>query len=252
MNNQPKVRIFRTLEDLSLAAAGRIEEFARVNCTFKQSFNIALSGGLTPKLLYQILADTMGGRIRWKMVHIFQVDERCVPPDHVQSNFRMIKESLLSGIDIPETNVHRMAGEMEDRDAASHQYAEELKSVLHPEEGEFPRLDMVLLGMGPDGHTASLFPSSEALSEQKLWVRPNYFEKLDSHRLTLTLPVLNGAADVVFLLAGADKAATLKKVLEGPPADLPAQMIKPVKGQVTWFVDESAARLLSAEIKAGA
>jgi 6-phosphogluconolactonase len=252
MSNQSKIKIFRTLEDLSLAAAGRIEEFARVNCTFKQTFSIALSGGLTPKLLYQILAGSMGGRIRWNMVQIFQVDERCVPPDNAQSNFRMIQESLLSGIEIPAANVHRMVSEMEDRDAASRQYAEELKSVLHPEEGAFPRLDMVLLGMGPDGHTASLFPGSEALDEQKLWVRPNYFEKLNSHRLTLTLPVLNAAADVVFLVAGADKAVTLKKVLEGQPSGLPAQMIQLVQGQVTWFVDESAARLLSAEMKAGA
>lgn len=247
---KPTVKVFSTLEELSWAAAARFEEFARIHTVKKKVFSVALSGGLTPKLLYQILASqTFAGRIRWERVHLFQVDERCVPPDHPQSNYGMIRETLLSRVPIPDANVHRMAAEQEDREEACRQYAAELARVLKPAQGELPRLNMVLLGMGPDGHTASLFPGSEALDEQVLWVRPNYLEKLKMHRLTLTLPVLNAAAEVAFLIAGADKAQTLRQVLEGAPGQLPAQKVQPVKGNVTWFVDEAAGRLLRPETR---
>lgn len=244
------VKVFPMLEELSWAAAARFEDLSRISAIEKRKFCVALSGGLTPKLLYQILgSETFAGRIRWENVHIFEVDERSVPPDHPQSNYGMIREALLSRISIPEENVHRLAGEAEDLDEVCRQYSAELARVLQPQKDEFPRLDMVILGMGPDGHTASLFPSSEALEEKTLWVRPNYIEKLKMHRLTLTFPVLNAAREVLILIAGADKAETVRKALEGPPGQFPVQRIDPVNGRLNWFLDEAAARLLSPQPK---
>ena len=147
---------------------------------------------------------------------------------------------------VPEPNFHRMAAELPDRDAAAQQYAEELARILRPQTSDWPRLDLVLLGVGPDGHTASLFPGSAALDEQSRWVAPNYVEKLTSYRLTLTFPVLNAAAEIIFLVAGADKAEALRQVLDASSAagKLPAQRIRPAQGQVRWYVDKAAARFL--------
>jgi 6-phosphogluconolactonase len=181
----------------------------------------------------------------WQNIHLFQVDERCVPPDHSESNYRMLHETLLSAAPIPEANFHRMAAEQADLAQASREYAEQLDRVVRLRQGDFPRLDLIVLGMGADGHTASLFPDTAALEEKVAWVRPNYVEKLKMHRLTMTLPVLNAAAEVVFLISGAEKAEVLRQVLEGPPGNFPAQCIQPVNGRLTWFVDEAAARLLT-------
>ncbi len=206
---------------------------------------MALSGGTTPKLLFELLASpNFQGRVRWSNLQLFQVDERCVPPDDPQSNYRMIRQALLESVPLPAENFHRMAAECPDREQAAREYAEELARVLHPAPGEWPRLDLVFLGMGPDGHTASLFPGSHALDERSAWVAPNFVAKLDSFRLTLTLPVLNAAAHVIFLVAGADKAETLRQVLEGPEGRFPAQLIQPARGRLSWFLDESAAHLL--------
>jgi 6-phosphogluconolactonase len=244
------VKIFPTLEELSWAAAARFEDLARICAIEKRNFCVALSGGLTPRLLYQILgSETFAGRIRWDNVHIFEVDERAVPPENPQSNFGMIRETLLSHISIPEENVHRMAGEAENLDEVCRQYSAELVRVLKPAKDEFPRLGLVILGMGPDGHTASLFPGSEALEEKVLWVRPNYIDKLKMKRLTLTFPILNAAEEVLLLVAGADKAETVRKVLEGPPGQFPVQRVDPVNGRMSWFLDEAAARLLNSPPK---
>jgi 6-phosphogluconolactonase len=182
--------------------------------------------------------------VKWTNVHLFQVDERCVPPDDVQSNYRMIRHAMLETSPLPAENFHRMAAERPDRETAAREYAEELSRVLRPASGEWPRLDMVFLGMGPDGHTASLFPGSPALAERTEWVVPNFVAKLNSFRLTLTLPVLNAAAHVIFLIAGEDKAETLRQVLEGPDGQFPAQLINPSRGRLSWFLDKSAAKLL--------
>lgn len=247
------IRIFSTLEELSWAASARLEDLARIKAIEKKIFSAALSGGSTPKLLYQILGSpTFAGRVRWQNVHLFQVDERCVPPDHPESNFRMIREVLLDRSPLPGANFHRMPADCPDLDQASRQYAEEMARVLAPQGSEWPRLELVLLGMGPDGHTASLFPGTQALDERVLWVRPNYVEKLKVHRLTMTLPVLNAAAHVIFLVSGEDKAEVLRRVLEGPPGQFPAQGIQPVNGRLSWFVDESAAHLLSRETRGDA
>jgi len=240
------VKVFTTLEDLSWGAACAFEDLARLKQVEGKTFCAALSGGLTPRLLYQILAGrALLGRIEWNNVQLFQVDERCVPPDHPDSNYRMIRESLLESAEIPAANFHRMQAEEADLEKAARDYAAELASVLEPQNGLRPRLDIVFLGMGPDGHTASLFPGTAALEEHNLWVRPNRVERLGMSRLTMTLPLLNASAHVIFLVAGADKAETLRKVLEGPPGELPAQRIQPVDGSLSWFLDEAAARKLS-------
>ena len=161
MTQSPEIRIFDDLEHLSWAAATRFEEQARIKAIEKKPFSVALSGGSTPKLLYELLGSpTFPGRVRWPNVQLFQVDERCVPPDDPQSNYRMIRQALLESSPLPEENFHRMAAERPDREQAAREYAEELARVLHPAPGEWPRLDLVFLGMGPDGHTASLFPGS--------------------------------------------------------------------------------------------
>ncbi len=241
-----QVRVFSGLEQMSWAAASAFEDLARLKLIEGKPLSTALSGGLTPRLLYQILASpALAGRIKWKNIQLFQVDERCVPPDHPDSNYRMIHEALLAGADIPAENFHRMQAEQADLEQAARDYALELARVLTPENGQRPRLDIVFLGMGPDGHTASLFPGTPALEEQSVWVRPNHVERLGMSRLTMTLPLLNAAAHVMFLVAGADKAETLRKVLEGPPGQLPAQLIQPPDGSLEWFLDEAAARKLS-------
>jgi 6-phosphogluconolactonase len=241
-----EVKVFSSLEEMSWAAVCAFEDLSRLKAVENKTFSAALSGGLTPRLFYQILGSpALAGRIRWKNIHLFQVDERCVPPDHPDSNYRMIREALLDNADIPAENFHRMQAEETDLDRAARDYAHELARVLQPQDGDWPRLDMVFLGMGPDGHTASLFPGTAALEEQTVWVRPNNVERLGLRRLTMTFPALNAAAHVIFMVAGADKAEALRKVLEGPSGQFPAQKVQPLNGSLSWFLDEAAARKLS-------
>jgi 6-phosphogluconolactonase len=242
-----EIKVFPDLEPMSQQAAGRFVRLSNQRAAQGKLFTVALSGGSTPRRLYEILGTPpTAQRIPWTNIHLFQVDERCVPPDDVESNYRMIRETLLSHGAVPEANFHRMAAELADRDEAAREYAEELRRVLRPEANEWPRLDLVLLGMGPDGHTASLFPGSDALEVQVLWVVPNYVEKLKAYRLTLTLPVLNAAGCVMFLVAGEDKAETVRQVLDpsSEPDRFPAKRVRPTSGQVSWYLDEAAAALL--------
>jgi 6-phosphogluconolactonase len=211
---------------------------------------VALSGGSTPKALYSLLATPgFADRIPWPKVHLFWGDERCVPPDHAESNYRMVRESLLSKINFPPENVHRMAGEKEPKLAAA-EYDNELKTFFQLSEGEPPRFDLILLGLGEDGHTASLFPGSEALKETKLLVTANFVGQLNTARLTLTLPVLNNAGNVCFLVAGASKAAIVKEVLgtDSATGKLPAQRVRPVRGALTWFITRDAAAALPTHV----
>ena len=227
--SRPEVRVFPNLEELSWHAASRFEELAKRRVAEGHIFAAALSGGSTPRRLYQLLASVpFSDRIPWRSVHLFQVDERCVPPDHADSNYRMVREALLTNGLVPAPNFHRMAAELPDREQAARQYAEELARILKPQAGDWPRLDLVFLGLGSDGHTASLFPGSAALDEQSRWVAPNYVEKLNAYRLTLTFPVLNAAAEIIFLVAGADKAEALRQVLDASSAaeKFPAQRVR--------------------------
>jgi 6-phosphogluconolactonase len=245
-----EIRIFTSREAASWAAATRFEDLARIKTIERKPFAAALSGGSTPKLLYQILGSpTFASRVQWSNVQLFQVDERCVPPDHQQSNYRMIRETLLAGGLLPDTHFHRMQAERVDRERACKEYAREIQSVLNPGPGEWPRFELILLGMGPDGHTASLFSGSPAEREEAAWVCPNYVKKLDMYRLTLTFPVLNAGANVIILVSGEEKAEILREVLEGRKERFPVQNVQPTDGQVSWFLDEDAARLLSDETR---
>jgi 6-phosphogluconolactonase len=206
---------------------------------------IALSGGTTPKRLYQLLATPgYASRIDWLRVHVFFGDERCVPPNDPASNYRMAREALLDRVPLPPTNVHRMRGEADPAVGAA-DYERELRTVL----GARSRLDLVLLGMGDNGHTASLFPGLTAVREHERWVVAEYVAEVGMWRLTLTPATINAAAEVVFLVSGAGKADMLARVVDGPrqPDQLPAQVVAPTNGQLRWLVDAAAAAKLRQE-----
>lgn len=208
-------------------------------------FTLALSGGSTPKALYKLLAQHP--ELPWGQIELFFGDERTVPSDHPDSNARMARESLTRMAFVPETRVHRIRGELTPREAAA-DYEQTLRA--HFPGVALPTFDLILLGIGPDGHTASLFPHTAALREQSAWVTANWVEKLSTHRVTLTYPVLNAAAQVLFLIAGADKAPALKQLLEvdGPIEDIPSRGVKPA-GKLTYLVDEAAAAQLVSRAK---
>jgi 6-phosphogluconolactonase len=234
------IRTFADVESLSEVAAQEFVRCAREATAERGRFAVALSGGSTPKRLYQLLAgEPFRNQLDWGRVGIFWGDERCVPPDDPQSNYRMAREAMLEKLPIPADHIHRMEAERPDLDAAARDYQNVLARVLP---GEPPALDLVLLGMGPDGHTASLFPHTDALHETTRWVVPNHVPQLHTNRLTLTRPILNRAREVLFLVAGADKAERLAEVLAGPadPTRLPSQSIQP-DGQLVWFIDQAAA-----------
>jgi 6-phosphogluconolactonase len=211
-------------------------------------FAVALAGGSTPERLYRLLAtEPYVSGLDWSRVHAFQGDERCVPPDDPASNYRMAREALLARVPIPAGNVHRIRGE-DEPDAAAAAYERDLRDAFATPDGP-PRLqpgarfDLVLLGMGEDAHTASLFPGSAALQEPTRWVRAVPLSDGSPARVTLTPVVINAAADVVFLVSGRAKASTLRKVREGPyqPDVLPAQLVAPRAGRLRWLVDADAA-----------
>jgi 6-phosphogluconolactonase len=217
-------------------AANRIVSAAAL----RERFSIALSGGSTPKTLFQLLAsEAYKSRIDWPRVEIFFADERCVPPDHADSNFRMANETLLSRVPIRKENVHRMRGEIDPNQAAK-EYGEMLTARL----GD-GGLDMILLGMGDDGHTASLFPGTAALNETKHRCVANFVAKLNMWRITLTAPFINRAEEILVLATGSSKAKRVSEVLEGPrdPQRLPIQMIDPIRGKLTWILDADAAAM---------
>jgi len=210
----------------------------------KGHFDVALSGGSTPKGLFTLLAGKPG--LPWDRVRFFWGDERHVPPDHADSNYRMANEALLSKIGARPEQVWRMKGENPDAAAAATDYEGQLREYFASGAGQFPRFDLVLLGMGPDGHTASLFPGTRALGEFERLVVSNWVGKFYTDRITFTAPLLNAAATVLFMVGGADKAPALKAVLEGPyePAQLPSQMIRPEQGRLVWLIDSAAGAML--------
>lgn len=243
----PEIHVFPSLEELSRAAAEELAALANAaRPPDSPPFAAALSGGSTPKHFYELLATPeFSSKAPWPRVHLFQVDERCVPPDDPRSNFRMMREAMLQKI--PAAHFHRMAAEQEDREAASAAYADDLRRTLGAAPAEWPRLDVIYLGMGDDGHTASLFPDTLALAERERAVCPNYVAKLDMYRLTLTLPVLNAAKRAIFMVSGAGKAEMLRQVLRAPagaPAQYPAQLVKPSSGSIAWYLDQAAAARL--------
>jgi 6-phosphogluconolactonase len=238
------IRILETGEEVARAAADSFTEIAAASISAEGRFSVALAGGSTPRHTYQLLASPeYRDRIKWSEVHIFFGDERCVPPTDSESNYRMVEEAMLSHVPIPEENVHRMIGEG-DAHANASLYESELQTFF--DGAPWPRFNLVLLGMGDDGHTASLFPGSEALKETRAWVVSNWVEKFQSYRITLTAPAINHAANIFFLVAGASKAERLREVLRGArdPLRLPAQLIQPIAGSLVWIVDKAAAARL--------
>ena len=212
-------------------------------------FSIALSGGSTPHGVYALLAtdDKRRAAIAWDKVHVFWGDERHVAPDHPDSNFRMANDTLLSRVPIDPAQIWRMKGEYPDASKAADEYERDLRDAFKLLAGELPRFDLVLLGIGTDGHTASLFPDTPVLKETERLVAANWVPRLQTDRITLTVPVLNNAACAVFQVEGAEKSAVLKDVLEGPyrPERLPAQLVSPHRGRLLWIVDRSAASALA-------
>jgi 6-phosphogluconolactonase len=206
-------------------------------------FTIALSGGSTPNRLYELMADPNAEyrkQLPWQRMHFFWSDERPVGPDDSESNYRMANEAMLSRVVVPEENVHRISGEKSSAQDAADAYESELRSFFELANDKLPRLDLILLGMGADGHTASIFPGSEVLQEKRRLVGAPWVEKLHTYRITMTLPVLNNAAAVLFLVSGEDKAAIINEVINGEPGRFPAQSIFPSNGSLSWLLDKAA------------
>ena len=237
--NKKNVEVVRDAGALASRAAEKFIEIAHQAIERQGAFSVALSGGSTPKKLYELLASPdFREQLDWEQIHFFFGDERNVPPDSDESNFKMADSAMFSRLkELPATNIHRVPGEAAAADAAN-EYEQLLKDFF---QNELPRFDLILLGMGPDGHTASLFPESPALTENARWFVENWVEKFSAYRLTLTFPVINNAANVLFLVAGSDKAVVLNEVLHGAENKYPSQKINPLDGELIWLLDRAAA-----------
>jgi 6-phosphogluconolactonase len=244
LRSTPEIVIVEDIRAIGREAARRVRRSATMALLTRGRWRIALAGGSTPRGLYQLLADEQqaSGKIDWSKTEIFFGDERAVPPDHPDSNYRMVSETLLSRIVIPPGNVHRMEGEAADLDAAAVRY----EAVL----GDELPLDLAILGMGADGHTASLFPGTTALAERTRRCAAVRVPRLATNRITLTYPVFESAREVLFLIAGSDKAVTLREVVEGDdrPTELPSQPIVRRTGPVVILCDRDAAAELSTQV----
>jgi 6-phosphogluconolactonase len=247
MPAQPEIRILNTPADLFRAAATEFAALASQAVQRSGRFSVALSGGSTPKSLYTLLASDSISKIPWDETYFFFGDERHVPPDDPESNYRMVRETGLLAR-VPGDNVFRVRTEKKDADTAARAYEETLRQFFALRPGEVPRFDLVLLGLGPDGHTASLFPGTSALNENSRLVVANWVDKFQSYRITLTLPVLNHAACVMFLVIGTDKASMVREVLQNDQANLPSQKVHPADGTLLWLIDRAAAGTLSKKL----
>ncbi|MFZ0939434.1 MAG: 6-phosphogluconolactonase [Candidatus Sulfotelmatobacter sp.] len=247
MSPAAEIRRLSTPQELFQAAAEEVLQSAREAITGRGRFTIALSGGSTPRNLYTLIAANASTSLPWDKVFFFWGDERHVPPTDAESNYRMANEALLSKVPVPPANIFAIPTENPDASAVAEAYEKTLRKFFALQPGEFPRFDLILLGMGPDGHCASLFPETGALKEKSRLVVANWVEKLHTNRITLTLPVLNAARRVAFLVSGSDKAAVLHEVLEGnaPGEKYPSKLVRPSDGKLIWFVDRGAASQLS-------
>jgi len=245
----PNIHVFSDAGAVERAAAQMFVERAQDAVAARGVFTVALAGGSTPRRLYSLLAeeqDLFRRALPWERIHFLWGDERHVPPDHADSNYRMANEAMLSRVPIPPENVHRIKAELSDAGQAAREYTQELLGCVAPGPRNFPRLDLILLGMGGDGHTASLFPGSAALLEREQLVVANWVEKFNSYRITATAPLLNSGACVMFLVQGEEKAKPLREVLLGErnPTLYPSQLIQPVDGECHWLLDSPAAALV--------
>jgi len=247
MSSSVEVRRLTTPQELFEAAAEEVVLAANQAVAERGRFTLALSGGSTPKNLYTLLATNARSSLPWDRTFFFWSDERHVPPTDPDSNYRMAQEAMLARVPVPASNVLRIPAEMPDAAAAAEAYEQTLRTFFALEPEQFPRFDLILLGLGPDGHTASLFPDTAALREKSRLVVANWVEKLKTSRITFTLPALNAARGVAFLVSGTDKAPALKAVLESnaPGEQYPAKLVRPNDGKLTWFVDRAAASELA-------
>jgi 6-phosphogluconolactonase len=239
------VQVSPDLGDVARQAADLFVELCQAIIGAGQVFSVALSGGSTPRALHQLLSSApYRERVDWSHVRFFFGDERYVPAEDAMSNYRMAHETLLEPLGVDPSHIYRMpTTELGSPALAAARYEEDLRAAFELSAGQLPQFDLILLGLGPDGHTASLFPHTEALSVSDRLVAANFVPKLDAYRITLTVPVINNAAVVAFLVAGSDKASALGSVLRGArdPDEFPAQLVAPADGDVYWLVDEAAA-----------
>ncbi len=234
-------------EELNRRTAEQFVKLATKSVAATGRFTVALSGGSTPRAFYSLLASqTFQPLVPWSKVYFFWGDERCVAPDHPESNYGMARVMMLEKVPVPKENVYRVPTEKGNAQRIAAEYERILRTFFGFNEGQQPRFDLILLGMGEDGHTASLFPGTAALKETGT-VTSNDIQKLGTHRVTLTIPAINQAAHVVFLVSGSSKSSVLKEVLEGQdqPTRLPSQSIQPVEGKLLFLVDRAAASELT-------
>ncbi len=246
--DSPRVEVLPDPSTLAAEAAVHFAQLAQETVAEGRRFAVALSGGSTPRAAYALLASPpLRDQVPWPKVHLFWGDERCVPPHDLQSNYRMAREALLDHIPIPENNVHRIRAERRP-EVAARAYEKEIRQFYHCPAPKIPRFDLVFLGLGTDGHTASLFPDTAALDETDRLAVANYVPQQDAWRVTLTFSVLNAASHVIFLVAGEGKAARVRDILGATTSTprFPAQRIQPAAGVLTWLVDRAAAAKLSA------
>ena len=247
MAAKPEIYVFRDKAELFKGAAAEIARTANSAAQSNEKFSIALSGGTSPKGLFTLLASGDAPPIPWDKTYFFWGDERHVPPDNSESNYRMANETLLAKLSVSESHIFRVHSE-ESAEKAASDYEQEIKAFFQLRPGEFPRFDLILLGMGPDGHTASLFPGTTALQENNRLVVANWVDKLKTERITMTYPVLNNAAAVMFLVIGADKAPVVREVLEDSASELPSRKVRPTSGKLMWMLDEPAASAVSPQL----
>jgi 6-phosphogluconolactonase len=247
MTTHLELRRMTTPQDLFQAAADELVHTAMDAIQQRGRFVIALSGGSTPRSLYTLIAGTASTTLPWGAIFFFWGDERHVPPTDPDSNYRMANETLLSKVPVPPSNIFPVPSELPDAARAADAYEQTLRKFFATASGEVPRFDLILLGMGPDGHTASLFPETAALQEPSRLVVANWVPKFGVSRITFTLPLLNAARSAVFLVSGTDKAAVLRRVLEGNGLDekYPSRLVQPTDGKLIWLVDRAAASELS-------
>lgn len=245
-----EVRIYQNAGLLNRALAERVVTISESAIAARGRFVVCLAGGSTPRSAYELMTtQEYTSLIDWSNAYVFWGDERCVPPESTDSNARMVRETLLNHVPVPINHIYRIHGELPPIQAAE-QYDQTLREFFRNRMNSGkPRFDLVLLGLGADAHTASLFPGTTALREEKRWAVANHVPSLNAWRVTLTAPALNAAANVIFLVSGADKAETVKSVLESPanPEQLPAQMINPPDGRLVWLLDEPAASRLASQ-----
>jgi len=244
----PGVHVYPNPAEVARGGARLFVDYAWQAIAKDGRFIVALSGGNTPRQMFELLAsDEFRGQVDWAKVHVFWSDERAVPPTSSESNYAMARRALLIRVSVPEGNVHRMEAEKASIGRAAHEYEEVLRKYLPLDDRGFPRFHLIFLGMGADGHTASLFPGTRVTQQTSRWVSTPMVTKLNMRRMTLTLPVLDAAQRIVFLIVGPEKAEILRSVLEGkadPP--YPAQLVQPRDlGVKLFLVDKAAAAMLT-------